>query len=109
MIYCMTLLLALVASQLRAEENDKKPYAIESEVTLYSCDNPKVESPNAAPCFPPNDPNYMTVALRKEIDGKATRFKDLGDGIAATVLDYKKCTLATFGILFMPKITAMDG
>ena len=55
--------------------------------TVYSCDNTIVTPDGAAGCFPPDDPKYMTIALRSQpATGSATRFADAGNGVSVTVL-----------------------
>ena len=55
--------------------------------TVFSCDNPTLTSSGVAPCFSPDDPNYMTITLR-QIDsaGSPLRLNDDGDGLPAVIL-----------------------
>ncbi len=55
--------------------------------TVFSCDNPTLTSSGAAPCFSPDDPNYMTIALRQRpAAGSPLRLNDDGDGLPAVIL-----------------------
>jgi hypothetical protein len=61
--------------------------------TVYSCDNPQFISSGSAPCFPSDDPKYMTVALRAapaDFAGSARRLEDSGTGLAVVVLDERE-------------------
>ncbi len=60
--------------------------------TVFSCDNPTLTSSGAAPCFSPDDPNYMTVALRRKpagMSGNLLRLNDDGDGLPAVILSQR--------------------
>ena len=68
------------------------PDPTEKSPRAYSCDNPawRAKAAAKAPCFPPDDPMYMTIALFSEpVRGTKTRIPDPGDGVPIRVLEKK--------------------
>ncbi len=52
--------------------------------TVYSCDNTIVTPDGAAGCFPPDDPKYMTIALRSQPATHLSRSVGRGEAIRQT-------------------------
>ena len=101
-ILAMCCLLAMVGCDQSANENNPQSSVVNAEAqanatketaTLYSFDNPEIKSESLIGAFPPNDPRYMTIALRSQpgaMSGNIVRFPDPGEGVRAKVLSQQE-------------------